>query len=140
MNESPGPFVISIQKKDNNAEYIKCMMRTPYSYTRIWMNNTEGSHNKMIKNHFPFLENVKLQKIKKSSLSVDLAEMEQSEMQTYKYYKFGVLYMNDKIREENDFFGVTDIESQDWKDFLAFLGEEVKLKGFNKFNGGLDTI
>ena len=57
-----------------------------------------------------------------------------------KNFKFGVLYVKPNQTDENDIFGNMGKDtSDDYNDFLAFLGEKVALKGWSKYCGGLDS-
>jgi len=55
-------------------------------------------------------------------------------------YKIGLLYVKEGQTDENDMFsnGGEDTPTQDFEDFLRFIGERVTLMGFQKFRGGLD--
>ena len=55
-------------------------------------------------------------------------------------YKFGVLYCKQNQTNENEMYGNLDQESsKPYQDFLKFLGERVKLQGFDKYRAGLDV-
>jgi hypothetical protein len=54
-------------------------------------------------------------------------------------YKFGVLYIKGD-KTEDEFYGQLHEEgSPDYFEFLRFLGEEIPLKGWDKYRGGLDV-
>ena len=53
-------------------------------------------------------------------------------------YKFGILYCTDGQTDENDMFA-NDNPSEDFKKFLSFIGDEITLKGWKHFRGGLDV-
>jgi hypothetical protein len=55
-----------------------------------------------------------------------------------KAFKFGVLLMKDGQTDENEMFS-NEHGSQDYEDFLKFLGEKIQLEGWNKYTGGLDV-
>lgn len=52
-------------------------------------------------------------------------------------YKFGIVYMKEGQQTEEQLFG-NETHSQGFDDFLNLLGERVRLKGFDKYRGGLD--
>ena len=53
--------------------------------------------------------------------------------------KVGVLYVKHGQTTEEQILGNKE-ESPAFKDFLSILGEKVRLKGFDKYKGGLDTV
>jgi len=53
-------------------------------------------------------------------------------------YKFGILYMKQEQKEENQFFNNIS-GSREFDEFLDCIGDRVALKGFQGFAGGLDT-
>lgn len=55
-----------------------------------------------------------------------------------KSYKFGVLYCGPKQKSEEEILANNGI-SADFQEFLNFLGQEITLKGYQGFSGGLDT-
>ena len=56
------------------------------------------------------------------------------------HFKFGVIYVKADQTDENAMFGNKHTEaSEDYKDFLRFLGQEITLRGWSKYCGGLDA-
>lgn len=53
--------------------------------------------------------------------------------------KVGVIYIKEGQVKEEDILG-NKIESNVFKEFLSLLGDRIKLKGFDKYKGGLDTV
>lgn len=53
-------------------------------------------------------------------------------------YKFGLMLVKEGQTQEEDIFSNTG-GSVDWYEFLNFIGEKVRLKGWNRFAGGLDV-
>jgi Rap/ran-GAP len=75
--------------------------------------------------------------IKDPDLVPKLAEFERQYM--IGQYKFGVLHAQCDHTDENDMFSNQAHEaSDDFQKFLSLLGKTVKLKGWNKFRGGLN--
>jgi hypothetical protein len=76
-------------------------------------------------------ESICTEKIKSELLRIE-------QLNDAKMYKFGVLYVKDGQMTEQEFYSNVRT-SKDFEEFLNFLGERVKLRGFTKFAGGLDT-
>eukprot|EP01129_Flabellula_baltica_P014445 TRINITY_DN690_c0_g1_i1.p1 TRINITY_DN690_c0_g1~~TRINITY_DN690_c0_g1_i1.p1 ORF type:complete len:678 (-),score=123.93 TRINITY_DN690_c0_g1_i1:407-2356(-) len=53
-------------------------------------------------------------------------------------YRFGVLFAPEGALSEEEIYN-NDYMSDDFLEFLHFLGEEIPLAGWEKFNGGLNT-
>lgn len=53
--------------------------------------------------------------------------------------KVGVLYVKHGQTTEEQILGNKE-ESPEFKEFLGILGDKVRLKGFDKYKGGLDTV
>ncbi|KAM6910254.1 rap1 GTPase-activating protein 2 isoform 2-T2 [Xenentodon cancila] len=53
-------------------------------------------------------------------------------------FKFGVLYQKDGQFTEEDILSNNE-ESEEFKEFLAILGDAIQLQGFTGFRGGLDV-
>eukprot|EP00794_Sanderia_malayensis_P011333 gene11333-12518_t len=54
-------------------------------------------------------------------------------------FKVGLLFIKDGQETEEEFF-TNSVHTPAFEEFLLFLGENVLLKGFTGFNGGLDTV
>ncbi|KAJ3433945.1 gtpase-activating rap/ran-gap domain-like protein [Anaeramoeba flamelloides] len=65
-----------------------------------------------------------------------ILEMENATIHTT--FKVGVLCIKEGQKEEEEFFQ-NRYESYDFKQFLKILGEKIRLKGFKKYGGRLDT-
>ena len=53
-------------------------------------------------------------------------------------YKFGVLYCKEGQTTEDEWFS-NEHGSAEFDEFLDILGDRIKLKGWDKFRGGLDV-
>ena len=53
-------------------------------------------------------------------------------------FKVGLLFIKDGQETEEEFFTNTE-HTQEFEEFLGFLGDKIQLKGFTGFSGGLDT-
>jgi hypothetical protein len=102
------------------------------------------------------LVGVHFTQVKDNELDRKLLEFENNEISTE--YKFGLLYVKDGQTTENEYYGnskyriysytilslLTKITfaaqlSEDYHEFLNFVGETVTLKGWDKYDGELDT-
>jgi len=138
LDTPPGPVILSVESKTKHKqqEKLKCITRTREEFKRIWV-PVELSFPKSIQKTCPELGNVRWEKVKNSEIARELMSME--ERSIFGNYKFGVLYSNDG-QTENDLFAVTeDQTSDDYKEFLEFLGDKIVLEGWQGFRGGLDV-
>eukprot|EP01132_Coremiostelium_polycephalum_P005734 gene5734-7131_t len=79
-------------------------------------------------------KNIKL--IKNTDIQKELALFE--EKQRIKSFKFGILYCAPNQFEEEDMFS-NEKGSEKYNEFLEFLGQRVKLKGWPSYRAGLDV-
>ena len=75
--------------------------------------------------------------VKTKEASVISALVKYDEKQYTKNHKIGVLYCKEHAKDENDLFSARE-GSKAYDEFLEFLGTKVPLKGWDKYNGGLD--
>lgn len=78
---------------------------------------------------------------KDSLLIQDLLEFEKTEKNQFRKinnHKVGILYIKEGQVTEEEMFG-NEKGSERFEEFLRFLGDIVKLQGWERFNGGLDT-
>jgi hypothetical protein len=54
-------------------------------------------------------------------------------------YKVGVLYVKDGQNSENDFYSNNSNLSKDYLEFLEFLGQEISIEGWDKWDGGVTS-
>jgi len=138
IDSHPGPVIISKQsKKKKDSDYLKCIVRTQDDFFRLWIPTDYSNFKKKIKTIFEEFENVKFLVMKRKGFSDDLYDLEKTDMRPYVYYKFGVLYVKPGMNETDIYAAVE--ESQDFREFLDFIGQRVQLKGFSNYNGLLDT-
>eukprot|EP01117_Protostelium_nocturnum_P009158 TRINITY_DN327_c0_g1_i1.p1 TRINITY_DN327_c0_g1~~TRINITY_DN327_c0_g1_i1.p1 ORF type:complete len:652 (+),score=199.04 TRINITY_DN327_c0_g1_i1:107-2062(+) len=71
-----------------------------------------------------------------SDLVVSLLSYEKQLIQ--KGYKFGVLYVANGQKDENQMFNNVN-DSPGFREFLDIISDKIDLKGFTQFSGGLDT-
>ena len=53
--------------------------------------------------------------------------------------KVGVIYVKEGQYTEEEILDNND-HSENFNEFLTILGDKVRLKGFDKYKGGLDTV
>ena len=76
---------------------------------------------------------------KDPSLPNELLAME--ERQVIRSYKFGLTHLRQNQTVEEEMFGNSEKENTPaFKEFLSFLGEEVKLKNWTEYKAGLDVL
>merc|ERR1712137_638207 len=68
----------------------------------------------------------------------ELEKLEATHILKQKNFKIGVLNWQAKNKNEEDMFS-NDTISANFKEFLEILGDKVKLLGWDKYSGGLDT-
>ena len=81
------------------------------------------------------LKQVGLAKIEEGKIVKDLVEFEAS--LAVMHHKVGVLYCKAGQTENQVFSNKHDEASPSFHEFLSFLGEEINLKNWNGFLGGL---
>jgi hypothetical protein len=79
---------------------------------------------------------IRLQAVMSTALPAEISEVETK--LTHNKFKFGVVYCKEGQDEEEDYLSNTE-GSEEFNDFLAWLGDRITLQGWNKFDGGLDT-
>jgi len=101
---------------------------------------SSGSHKDMIKfiakEINPEISKLKLTLIEDFVFPMELVDFERQGI--INKYKIGVLNVKPGQTNENEIYANVEI-SQDFNDFLNFIGERVTLFGFEKFRGGLDV-
>eukprot|EP00835_Amoeboradix_gromovi_P004333 NODE_331_length_10750_cov_0.204676.p1 type:complete len:329 gc:universal NODE_331_length_10750_cov_0.204676:9378-8392(-) len=79
-----------------------------------------------------------MQLCKDPSLPNELLAME--ERQVIRSYKFGLTHLKSNQTVEEEMFGNTEKDNTPaFKEFLSFLGEEIKLKSWGEYKAGLDV-
>ncbi len=59
-------------------------------------------------------------------------------LQTFKGFKFGLMYAKEGQTKEDELFSNTDT-SPEYEEFLDFIGERVNLQNWTNWRAGLDT-
>lgn len=82
-------------------------------------------------------EDLPLIEVKDQGLIEDLKHMEDRHL--IKAYKFGIVYCKEGQVDENDMFS-NQKKSPEFEEFLEWMGEKIKLKGYKGYRGGLDVV
>jgi len=147
-NGALGPIIISAEslpsKVSNNSLYV------PKSEIKVLIQTKKGAEKvslsvkkvellgliKAIKQEKPELARVKFNRVKGDSLPGKLVRYEQQIVRTV--YKFGVLYCKEGQVDEDDMYN-NEHGSDDFHEFLDFIGNKVQLRGFAGYRAGLDV-
>ena len=134
------PLVLSIQTITERRQATKCcrvIVRTKKEDQRVLVPFNKKM--RALKAQVPMLKDLKLTPVKNPKFQDELLRYEEKQM-PQRNYKFGVLYCKKNQTDENEMYGNLDQESsKPYQDFLKFLGERVKLQGFDKYRAGLDV-
>jgi len=115
------------------------LIRTKVSDTKYYIpvekNKTNPKHVlKTLKEMYPELSGINFKPIKGSEKDLLTLDIRLS----VDGYKFGVLYVRRDQTTEQEWFQNTKM-GKDFEEFLEFIGEKITLKGWNRYNGGLDV-
>jgi len=131
----PGPIILSLETKTKKQDKLRCIIRTKEEFRRAML--PLESFPKCLFRAYPEYANLRWEKIKSPEFAKELKDIE--ERFIHVSYKFGVLYSKN-VKSENDLFAVTEDEtSQDYIEFLEFLGDSIVLEGWQGYRGGLDV-
>ena len=122
----------------NNKFTYFTLVRTILEDTHLYISaETPKDRMKSLRSH-PILANFKtLDRVKEASFSAALLELETNLLESTQY-KFGVIYRKSGQVKEDEMFANSN-PSNEFDQFLHFLGERITLKGWRKFRGGLDV-
>jgi RAP1 GTPase activating protein 1 len=133
--DSLGPVIVSVANSQGRDKYRTLIINTERTYRILIPACKEKDVFNHIKNMLPQLGLIKLNLGKNpKKLSKELLQFEN--LQISNTYKWGVLYMKEG-QNENDMYA-NEITSINFEEFLNFLGDKIKLKGWKHFGGGLD--
>eukprot|EP00029_Vermamoeba_vermiformis_P005583 TRINITY_DN1981_c0_g1_i1.p1 TRINITY_DN1981_c0_g1~~TRINITY_DN1981_c0_g1_i1.p1 ORF type:complete len:1210 (-),score=286.78 TRINITY_DN1981_c0_g1_i1:79-3708(-) len=137
-----GPVFISIIAKATERGY-RTLVRTKDGDFRIHLSvnanvATEAGLKRVLKKNkeLPWLGKAKVRLIHDDNFSRDFLDLEQKLV--VHAFKMGVVYCKDGQTEEAEMLS-NDTGSQEFYDFLNFMGETIDLKDWDKYAGGLDT-
>jgi hypothetical protein len=136
------PFVVSLlqhEKPKGSTSYVwKALVRTKSDDLHFEVfapTRTEAL--KALQNEITALQGVELFEVKNADIANELQHME--ERLLIPSYKFGVVYCKEGQASENDMFS-NQSSSKEFSEFMDLMGDKIKLKGWNKYRGGLDVM
>jgi len=138
-DDTVGAVAISIEVAAGDRNYVRAIVRTTKKDDRhlIAAALKPKEQLKALARGYPWVNHVKFTRLRDNNdLNDTLVTFEKSNI--VKSYKFGVLYRAEGQEEENDMF-CNQHGSEAFEEFLDFLGDRIKLKGWDKYRGGLDT-
>eukprot|EP01119_Soliformovum_irregulare_P024103 TRINITY_DN8570_c0_g2_i3.p1 TRINITY_DN8570_c0_g2~~TRINITY_DN8570_c0_g2_i3.p1 ORF type:complete len:1178 (+),score=379.21 TRINITY_DN8570_c0_g2_i3:222-3755(+) len=137
-DETVGPVIVSMESPGKGIPK-KAIVRQKAGNDRILIPASfSGSRKEQIQyiqTILPQLSNLKFREASDPSVETDLIEFERKEV--VRKYKFGVLYMRENQKTEDEMFSNND-PSPEFMEFMECLGQKVQLKGFERYTGGLD--
>eukprot|EP01127_Copromyxa_protea_P023514 TRINITY_DN882_c0_g1_i1.p1 TRINITY_DN882_c0_g1~~TRINITY_DN882_c0_g1_i1.p1 ORF type:complete len:1382 (-),score=285.85 TRINITY_DN882_c0_g1_i1:107-4252(-) len=126
----------------DHIDYIRVLARTPKrdNVYRIFLGDAAKKSPKDLLKSFkethPEFSGISYKMNRTSELEAELVALEMRLM--VKGYKFGILYCDKGQRKENDFFQNQKV-GKNYAEFLEWLGTTIALKGWEKYNAGLDV-
>jgi RAP1 GTPase activating protein 1 len=138
---SASPYIVSVvaenaSKKGTDWRILVRTKKDDYYY-RIQASKRDKMLKQLKKEAADiFIENLDFTEVKEDQLKTDLLHME--DRLFIKAYRMGVVYCAEGQADEMDMFS-NESGSDAFNNFLDFLGEKVKLKGYKGYNGGLDV-
>eukprot|EP01119_Soliformovum_irregulare_P011178 TRINITY_DN2782_c0_g2_i1.p1 TRINITY_DN2782_c0_g2~~TRINITY_DN2782_c0_g2_i1.p1 ORF type:complete len:1124 (-),score=330.52 TRINITY_DN2782_c0_g2_i1:6-3377(-) len=139
---SVGPICVSValSPSGDDTNELKGILRTKKGDERFLVPQSLASNPadiiKYVKRKFPEISTVKLNESMEQELIQDLIKYENS--QIIKNYKIGLLYVKAGQTDEDEMFANNE-PSQQFEDFLNFLGQKVQLEGWDRYRAGLDV-
>ncbi|GAM27940.1 hypothetical protein SAMD00019534_111160 [Acytostelium subglobosum LB1] len=144
-----GPVAITIKLDD---EIYKCLVYTEKGVELIevpkwsvyrsfwrWVSNKDPSFYHIMCQIKPELRDFKLPMLRIPNLEDELMKIYEPSFS--KVMKVGVLYCKEGQTTESEMlFNNSNNTSVAYNEFLNLLGDKVELKGFQGYNGGLDTV
>eukprot|EP00009_Paramoeba_aestuarina_P010734 CAMPEP_0201541038 /NCGR_PEP_ID=MMETSP0161_2-20130828/71265_1 /ASSEMBLY_ACC=CAM_ASM_000251 /TAXON_ID=180227 /ORGANISM="Neoparamoeba aestuarina, Strain SoJaBio B1-5/56/2" /LENGTH=849 /DNA_ID=CAMNT_0047948545 /DNA_START=117 /DNA_END=2664 /DNA_ORIENTATION=- len=142
-SESEGcPLFISVEKpaeKQECSKSLKLLVRADQGDVRSrTLSSNPKEISKVLANIRPNLSGLKLKKIVTDAAVQKLLLDFETHTELPRKMKFGVLCIHRGQEIDDEFFANTS-GSRYYDEFLEFLGEKIKLKGWEKYRGGLDV-
>lgn len=128
-----GPLIISVEDETDQQEY-RVLVRSEKGTQRVNIRTGKRRREKLQK---ILGLDVQLKVAREPKLRDELLSLEQQQVNAQRCYKVGVLYAKASQSEDDMFSNVEG--SDDFEEFLQFLGDKIKLKDWNNFRGGLDV-
>lgn len=139
-----GPVSISVMR---DGDLVRAIVRTEKTQEKIALpvsmllknsgNLLKKDKRGLLKSIIPpgwHLKNVR--EVKETKHIEELAMFEKNEVQTK--FKWAVLYARHGQKNEDEMFANNET-SEHFKEFLEVLGDTIQLKGWDRYNGGLDV-
>ncbi|EAL66329.1 RapGAP/RanGAP domain-containing protein [Dictyostelium discoideum AX4] len=151
LSSPNGPILVCIKKVGNSSDDFYLLVCTEKGFEEVRANKDSLQKSKTTRSFLkmrptslnvitsvrPELTKVPLCKVTDKSIQEELVKVCEPEFN--KVIKSALLYCKESQRDDNDMLkNISSNVSQEYNDFLNFLGEKVELKDFSKFNGGLD--
>jgi RAP1 GTPase activating protein 1 len=153
-DENLGPYIVSVMKDINpsndNSKLIRVLLRTKKgderrcirdkfistkSKSKLFKFGSTPSIETILKSIKPSLNRQHIKLVKNPELIVDLQNFEARLM--VRSYKFGILFCKEGQTREEEMFS-NEHGNEAFETFLTFLGQKIRLQGWNKYRGGLD--
>eukprot|EP01127_Copromyxa_protea_P004004 TRINITY_DN1377_c0_g1_i1.p1 TRINITY_DN1377_c0_g1~~TRINITY_DN1377_c0_g1_i1.p1 ORF type:complete len:767 (+),score=81.03 TRINITY_DN1377_c0_g1_i1:47-2302(+) len=136
------PFTLSVRSDMESNEGYRILLRTPHGDQRFFIQlkkppKTNTSYRKILEGHVPWIRSSKLAYIRNPGSEEAFLELERDKF-TQKKIKVGVIFCDNSNASEKELL-TNSKGSKAFEEFLNFLGKKVKLEGWDKFSGGLDT-
>jgi len=134
------PVIVSVSKEvkskgeNSYATVIRSKVHDLFGYMQVSSSSKVIKRINVISPHK--YKDINWKQIKEPEIVPDLINFEES--QITKNYKFGILYVKEGQTQEEDMFANVNT-SKKYENFLLFLGDQIELKGWKGFRGGLDT-
>ncbi|KYQ99904.1 RapGAP/RanGAP domain-containing protein [Tieghemostelium lacteum] len=144
-----GPIVLSLKKDKNGFHALiytekgcEEVLAPTYTIARTWIRYMlfmKPTSSMVINSIRPELSNYKMIKVPTKDIEDELIKVYEPEFS--RVMKVGVLYCKEQQYDETEMLlNIANTASPEYNEFLDWLGEKVELKGFEHYNGGLDTI
>ncbi|KAK5649770.1 hypothetical protein RI129_000799 [Pyrocoelia pectoralis] len=136
------PFFLSVVLNENSNQCVPLYRAILFKKTGAQKISLPYTHNKVltvkqILSNFPNMEKVEKgpKEIFSPDIQKDLLLLEEQEGSVN--FKFGVIYMKQGQTTDDEILS-NESGSKKFEEFLSLLGDTVRLKGWDKYRGGLD--
>ncbi|XP_031357939.1 GTPase-activating Rap/Ran-GAP domain-like protein 3 isoform X2 [Photinus pyralis] len=136
------PFFLSVVLNENSNQCVPLYRAILFKKAGAQKISLPYTHNKVltvkqILSNFPNMEKVEKgpKEIFSPDIQKDLLLLEEQEGSVN--FKFGVIYMKQGQTTDDEILS-NESGSQRFEEFLSLLGDTVRLKGWDKYRGGLD--
>ncbi|XP_025830700.1 GTPase-activating Rap/Ran-GAP domain-like protein 3 isoform X2 [Agrilus planipennis] len=137
------PFFLSVVLNENSNQCVPLYRAILFKKTGAQKISLPYSQNKILSvkqilSNFPNMDKVEKgpKEIFSPDLQKDLLLLEEQEGSVN--FKFGIIYMKMGQNSDDEILS-NEVGSQKFENFLTLVGEKVRLKGWDKYRGGLDV-